>query len=154
APTKANIERQLGLVLSLAAENDLVVVAFAGHGVHLDGASYLCPVDGQLDRAAETLVPMEVVYSQLERSKASFKLLILDACRNDPRPPGRRALDDKPDASGLATTFVHPPRGILVLSSCAPGQYSFEDRALKHGVFTNYLLEGLAGSADANHNGR
>ena len=151
-PNKVNIQKQLETVLSLAAPEDLVMVAFAGHGVHIDGVSYLCPSEAMLERPTETLVSMETIYSQLEHCRAALKLFVVDACRNDPRPAGRRSASSKPDTRQLSATFERPPQGILVLSSCAPGQVSFEDEQMQHGVFTNYLLEGLSGKADSNGN--
>jgi uncharacterized caspase-like protein len=40
----------------------------------------------------------------------------------------------------------------LTLSSCAPGQISWEDEKLGDGVFTHFLLEGLAGKAERSKN--
>lgn len=44
-PLKRNIEKQLSLVLGLVQEDDLLLLAFSGHGVHFGGTSYLCPAD-------------------------------------------------------------------------------------------------------------
>ena len=38
----------------------------------------------------------------------------------------------------------------MLLSSCKPGQISMEDKEFGHGVFMHFVLEGLAGKADAN----
>jgi len=40
-PNRANIQRQIASVLQVADEDDLVLVSFSGHGVHLDGKSGL-----------------------------------------------------------------------------------------------------------------
>jgi len=151
-PSRGNIERELELVLSLAGKNDLVLVAFSGHGMHLDGTSYLCPTESRVSRPQETMVSMENVYKQLNASKASLKLLVVDACRNDPRPRGQKSANPKEDNRKLNQTFERPPRGILVLTSCGAGQISYEDEKLQRGVFMNYVLEGLSGKADQNRN--
>src|SRR5262249_14598387 len=44
--------------------------------------------------------------------------------------------------------------GIILLTSCKPGQKSLEDPDLGHGVFMHFLLEGLAGAADIDNNGQ
>jgi TPR repeat protein len=41
-----------------------------------------------------------------------------------------------------------PPRGVAALFSCAPGQRAFESDQFKHGVFFNFVIEGLRGKAD------
>jgi len=155
-PSKSNIEKQLELRLQLANENDLVVVAFSGHGVHVDGKSYLCPSDARLD-ANDSLISIDDVYAQMEACRATRKLLIIDACRNEPIVRGFRAgrlADD------LAIEVQAPPKGLVVLSSCEAKQFSAEDAKLKHGVFMYYVMEGLKGAADSdtevggNANGR
>src|SRR5690606_3345840 len=76
----------------LVEKGDLVVVAFSGHGVHLDGTSYLCPTDTDLEQPS-TLISVERIYKQLELSGASVKLVIVDACRNDPRRRGSKGFE-------------------------------------------------------------
>ena len=153
-PLKANIERQLGLVLDLVESEDLVVVGFSGHGVHLDGKSFLCPTESRL-RDPSTLVSLDAVYERLQKCAAAMKLLFVDACRNDPRLEGQRSVDlSPPDAKRFAASLERPPEGILLLASCAAGQVSMEEKDFGHGVFMHYVIEGLQGKADADHNGR
>jgi len=165
-PYKSNIDTMLELLLGtfdesgsrlkrqgLVSPDDLVVVAFSGHGVHLDGASYFCPIDARLDRPS-SLVSLDRLYRLLSLSPAGVKLLLVDACRNDPRPGGTRELKATAETAGFAGSLEKPPKGVLVLSSCAPGQVSVEDKDLEHGVFMNYLLEGLAGEADRREGNR
>jgi sulfatase modifying factor 1 len=155
-PLKNNIDESFRLVLGLVEPNDLLVVAFSGHGVHLDGKSYLCPQDAKLDDP-QTLVSVDGVYEMLEKCPASLKLLIVDACRNDPRPATGRSLtpeDAKAFVGEFASSLEAPPHGILQLTSCAPGEIAQEDEELKHGVFMHFVLSGLTGQADADGNGR
>ena len=147
-PFKANIERQLKLVLSGAEKGDLVVVSFSGHGVHIGGKSYLCPSEALEDNVEKTMISVDDVYRRLHTCRAAFKLLLVDACRNDPRLSGSRNAAHARNVRGLAETLKKPPAGIMVLASCAPGQLSWEDEKLGHGVFMHYVLEGLAGKAD------
>ena len=147
-PFKANIERQLDLVLGLVGPDDLVVVAFSGHGVFIDGSSYLCPAEARLEDPQATMISVEKIYDRLAKCPASFKLLMVDACRNDPRA-GRKSLQPAKSASAFAGSLERPPEGILLLASCAPGQISMEDKQFGHGVFMEYVLEGPRGKADA-----
>jgi len=131
------------------------VVAFSGHGVHLDGKSYLCPAEAQLSRPKETMVSLETVYDSLRTSKASLKVLLVDACRNDPRRGGSKSLKPTTETKQFAASLERPPTGILLMASCAPGQISMEEKSLGggHGVFMNYVLQGLRGDADADRSG-
>jgi len=152
-PFKANIERQLEIVLGNANKEDIVVVAFSGHGVHTEGESYLCSSEAKLDEPQGTMVSLNTVYARLKRSKAKFKLLLVDACRKDPTPEGQKSALSLDSNKELGIDIQEPPTGILSLTSCAEGQISMEDKKLGHGVFMHFLLEGLAGEADREENG-
>ena len=84
------------------------------------------------------------VFELLEKSKARRKLFIVDACRDEHSFGGGKAL-------GSARTLTNPidsdSHDFVMLASCSPRQQSWEDRGLKHGVFTFYLAEGLSGAA-------
>lgn len=153
-PSQRNIERQLNLVLNLADADDLVIVGFSGHGVHLDGKSFLCPGDCTLDDPA-TLIGVDGVYDRLQKCAAQFKLVVVDACRNDPRPGGARSMTSTDGTRALARSLqdLKLPEGVVLLNSCAPGEVSWEDPDFGHGVFMNYVLEGLQGAADAGGDG-
>lgn len=150
-PFKSNIERELAQVLSLLEQNDLLLLGFSGHGVHFDGRSYLCPEDATLEDP-RSLISLDDVHEQLNRCRARMKLMLVDACRNDPRPAGRRGA--MRDTGMRAFLETGPPPGILRLNSCAEGQFSMEETDFGHGVFMHFVLEGLAGKADADGNGR
>lgn len=155
-PSKSNIDKQLELRLQLANEEDVVVMAFSGHGLLIDGKSYLCPSDSRLD-TVESLISIDHVYAQLEKCRASQKVLIIDACRNEPIVRGFKS---GKLADDLSIEVQAPPKGLIVLSSCEPKQFSAEDAKLKHGVFMYYIMQGLKGLADTdtqiggNSNGR
>jgi len=154
-PNKSNIVTQLKLLLESVEKNDLVVVAFSGHGVHIQGKSYLCPYDAQLDRATDTMIALDDVYDLLQKSPAQQKVLIVDACRNDPTPSGTRA----PSGIGETNDFTKalndaaPPQGTVIFNSCAPNQFSVEDPDFQSGVFMHYVIAGLGGEADKSKDG-
>jgi uncharacterized caspase-like protein len=149
-PSKANIEGQLALRLGLANEEDLVLVAFSGHGVQLEGASYVCPSDTNITQLRGTMVSLDAIYQALEACRARQKVLLVDACRNEPLLKGIKA---PTDLKGFAADLSEPPKGLRVLASCEAGQWSAEDPKLKHGVFMYYVTEGLEGHADREYAG-
>jgi TPR repeat protein len=153
-PSQGNIERHVELVLNLADADDLVVIGFSGHGVHLGGKSYLCPSDGTLDDP-KSLVSIDDLYEQLKGCAAQFKLVLVDACRNDPRPGGTRSMTATEGTRALARTLqeLKLPEGVVLLNSCAPGEVSWEDEQFGHGVFMHYVLDGLRGAADTGNDG-
>ena len=151
-PFRENIEKQLELVLGMASRGDLVIVGFSGHGVQIEDKSYLCPADARLERLEATSISMESVYNRLAKSRATLKLFLVDACRNDLVPAGRRSVALTRSLGEFASMREKPPEGIMLLASCGPSQVSMEDADFKHGVFMHYLLEGLQGQA-ANSDG-
>ncbi len=148
-PNRRNIQREIAAVLKVAEKDDLVLISFSGHGMHIDGKSYFCPSDASADSPETTMVPLDLIYRQLEQSAAVQKVLLVDACRDDPRPEGRRSAqaDYQKSLEKLGAQLRRPPEGTVVLSSSAPGQISWEDSKLGHGVFLYYVLEGLDGKA-------
>lgn len=152
-PTKANIESHLKLVLELVNPGDLLLVGFSGHGVELNGKSYLCPADARLE-APDSLISLDTVYGSLDRSAAALKLFLVDACRDDPHRGGERTFRPTQETRAFAQSLEQPPKGILLLTSCGPGEVAREDPEFRHGVFMHFLLEGLRGAADANRNGK
>jgi len=153
-PLKGNIEDAIRDVLRAAGKGDLVLVSFSGHGVHLDGKTFLCPTGAKLARPDETMIALADVYRDLDASRASRKLLWVDACRDDPRPKGSKsAAAHAKSVAGVVASLKAPPEGILTLASCKAGQVSWEERTFGHGLFMHYLLEGLAGKADQEERG-
>ena len=146
-PIKANIERQLKVVLGLAEAGDMVLVSFSGHGMHPSGQTYLCPTEADETNPTGTMIALNFFYDQLSRCAATQKMFWVDACRNDPRRSGGRSVNTK-ELSGITKDLASPPEGLLVLASCKEGQISWEDDKFQHGVFMHYLLEGLTGKAD------
>ena len=140
-PTKANIEGRLKAVLGGCKRGDLVLVAFAGHGLQFEGDkdAYFCPADAKpFKKSADTLVSLKAVYEALDESGAGMKVLLVDACRDDPAA-GRGGIG--------ADNAPRPPQGVAAIFSCKAGQRAFEHESLKHGVFFHHVLTGLSGEA-------
>ena len=166
-PAKANIEACLDQLLGVVDDagnrlaagqvgaDDVLVVAFSGHGLQLGDTSYFCPVDADPARPAETLVSLERIFVHLERCPAKTKLLLVDACRNVPsdvamtpleNPPQAGASRD-PSAGSIAAALQQNRKGVIALSSCLPGQVSVEESSFEHGVVMGFVLEALGGWA-------
>ncbi|MFO0809663.1 MAG: family 16 glycoside hydrolase [Gemmataceae bacterium] len=146
-PTTDNIHAQIKGILD-CGPNDTVVLGFAGHGVQYAGEdqNYFCPANTKLsDR--KTLVPLRDVYSQMKASPALTKLLLADCCRNDPQSDFSRSRQEVKLQSLSRPQSAAPPKGVAALFSCTAGQKAFEDPDLKHGVFFNFVVEGLKGKA-------
>ena len=81
----ASMNEALRLFARDSAGADVALVFYAGHGLEVDGVNYLVPVDARLER--DTDVEYEAL--ALDRvlratSGASLRVVILDACRDNP----------------------------------------------------------------------
>jgi hypothetical protein len=130
-------------VLQKCRKGDTILLAFAGHGLQFEGQKdgYFCPNDARpFAEKTDSLISLGKIYAELDASFAAVKIMLVDACRNDPLVPrGSRGVD--------ADTAPPPPRGVAALFSCSAGQTAIEDSKLQHGVFFYYVLQGLMGAA-------
>lgn len=161
-PDKKKIVNQIALMLDSAEPGDLVLLAFSGHGVQIQGKSYFAPYEGEApksdsdadtQRALKTLISVDWVYEMLRASRASIKLLLADACQNRLFEGEQRSAEKNIVVQDIGRSLEAAPEGILLMTACAAGEYSHESSSLNHGVFSYYLLEALEGKADYNHDG-
>jgi len=148
-PICANIRAKLKLWLEDRNANDTMIVALAGHGVQFAGDEehYFCPADAKLNDRKNTLLAISEVYAALKECKAGFKLLLVDACRNDPQSAVSRS---RPEVklNSVTRSIEAPPGGVAALFSCSKGQKAYELEQYKHGIFFHFVIEGLRGAAD------
>jgi uncharacterized caspase-like protein len=149
-PTKANIERQLLRLLKLVQPVDSVLIMFSGHGIAISGKSYLCPLDTRLDRL-DSLISIETICQQLDRSPANVRLCLFNACRIEAGQARRRPSVKRSALEQFYRSQDQIPGGVILLSSCDAGEVSVEVKQLGHALFIHHVLEGIAGQADLNH---
>jgi hypothetical protein len=159
-----SIRKALGTHLrSLAGENDLVIIFFAGHGsterdpksMDQDGLEkYLLPHDTEPNDLYSSAIPMREIAYIFERIRSERLVFIADACYSG--ASGGRTVNVTGMRSGLHDGFldrIAGGKGKVILSASAANEVSVEKDEFKHGVFTYYLLEGLNGGADADGDG-
>lgn len=84
--SKRDFDRVLADFSRSAAEADIALVFYAGHGVEVDGINYLVPTGAKLVAPAEvpaTAVSATAVLRALSPARR-LKILVLDACRDNP----------------------------------------------------------------------
>ena len=68
-----------------SAGADVSLVFYAGHGLEMDGVNYLVPIDAQLERDTDVRFEAVELDDVLAATVgASLRIVILDACRNNP----------------------------------------------------------------------
>ena len=87
-----------------AAKSDWAVVYFAGHGIEFDGSNYLVPVDVRYERDDD--IPKEsIALDQVLNAvggAGKLRLVILDACRENPFVADMKRSDASTVGRGLA----------------------------------------------------
>ena len=115
----------------------VALVFYAGHGLQIDGENFLVPVD--IDPKREADIPIQAVrlndiLNTLTSVPSKMRILMLDACRNNPFPElktaggGLAIVDAKVGAPGTFLSF-----------STSPGAVA-EDGSGSNSPYTNALL--------------
>jgi uncharacterized caspase-like protein len=159
--TTQNIRHALFTFLTAAAPQDTVVIYIAGHGApdpHDPRNLYLLTADSKLDDMGGTAFPMWQMQDVFERIlKAKRVITIADTCRSFGFT-GARPEDGGSTGINLVNQYMAKyaaagQRAVITASDIS--ESSFEDVRWGngHGVFTYFLLKGLQGAADKNHDG-
>src|SRR5215468_5056679 len=89
----------------ITAENaDIAVVYYAGHGIEISGTNYLIPVDAKLSRdydVDDEAVALDRIIWALQPVRR-LRLILLDACRDNPFASRLRSAGRTPSRGGLA----------------------------------------------------
>ncbi len=117
------------------------VFYYAGHGVQIDGRNYLLPVDvspREEDEVKDESVDLDDLFvSRVDRARGSARIVILDACRDNPfaNKTGGKTRSLKA-AGGLAEMSS---RGTLVAFASGPGAVAEDGPTGSHSVYTKHL---------------
>ncbi|WP_201799733.1 caspase family protein [Myxococcus xanthus] len=132
------MDRKLKEFKALLDSNDVGLFFFAGHGVQIEGSNYLLAVDTELSdetEAKHSSLSLDRVIGFMEKSTVATKIIILDACRNN---PWERAWHRAPTARGLAP--VYAPKGTIIGFATSPGQTASDGKG-RNGTYTSALLQ-------------
>src|SRR5689334_19647740 len=115
--------------------NSVAMVYYAGHGVQLAGENYLVPVDANVstpnDLTSNSLRLVDLM-ATLESIPSRLRIVLLDACRNNPFP----GVND----AGRGLAIVDAPNGSIVGYSTAPGTEAL-DGSGEHSPYLASFLE-------------
>jgi len=144
---------------SLSRNYDVALVYYAGHGIQIAKENYIVPVDFDVNNLKTDIMKNVVNIRELVSEKISSptKLLILDACRDDPlignSVKGRglkfekglasMELDNKDDKKNVQSN------GTLIAFSTKDG-FVAEDGTGNHSPYTEAFLRYVTDKADIN----
>lgn len=117
---------------------DVSLFFYAGHGLEVDGTNYLVPVDADIQShldVKQKCIPLSGVSNTMEfANDEGLNMIILDACRNNPFPAGKRG------GTGLAR--INAPSGTLIAYATDPGSVA-SDGDGTNGLYTGELIKQL-----------
>lgn len=136
--THKNMDRKLKEFKKLLESNEIGLFFFAGHGMQIDGHNYLLATD--TDNTDETEVKhsslsLDKVIEVMEKSSAATKIIILDACRDN---PWERTWNRTAATRGLAS--VYAPKGTIIGFATSPGELASDGKG-RNGTYTAALLQ-------------
>jgi len=127
---------------------DVALFYYAGHGIAVNGANYLLPVDADLKSEMDVKLGAAInIDLTLEQTMgdAKVKLVFLDACRDNPFAAKIRSAKATRSVSvqtGLAE--MKSGEGTLLAFATGPGQTALDGEAGTNSPFTRALLANIA----------
>lgn len=131
--------KEFGLKLK---KSDVGLFYYAGHGVQIDSANYLLPVDlkgsdlQDADDLRHSAFPLNELMDRM-RDASTNNIIILDACRDNP------FLAKLSRSASRGLTKVNTPASTSILYSTDPGNTASDGVSGDNGVFTNRLVESI-----------
>lgn len=133
-PTAANIHTQIVQTCQRVKPDDVLLCFFSGYGLN-QGKDYLLPIEADPRSVATTAIAVEALLQALQTAATKNIVLMLDANRSQ--------LGLEQGGFGEETARLAEERGIAVLLSCRPQQFSHEPLTLRQGIFTTALVAAL-----------
>lgn len=117
--------------------NTVSLFYYSGHGMQIDGVNYLVPTDANLEIKADVddqCMNMDFVMRAMDETDNPLKIVILDACRNNPFRSFSRSGEQ-----GLS--MVDAPKGTYIVFATKPGSVASDGTGGRNGLFTSKLLQ-------------
>jgi hypothetical protein len=146
---KATFDNDIPYYIKTLSPDYQFIFYYAGHGFYQDGHNKLTCWDSHAFNLTGTCVSIkDFLLDPLQESGCAQSLIFLDCCSSFLKDglKSRDVLSDLDD--GEFGNFVTPANYHAVFMSCSPGEKSYPDDTLKHGIWTWHLTEALSGNAE------
>ncbi|MCR5315407.1 MAG: caspase family protein [Bacteroidaceae bacterium] len=124
------------------AENyDVALFYYSGHGIQSKGANYILPIDVSgltAENVQRKCVDMQEVLNAMDDSQCKLKIVVLDACRDDPFTKSWHR------SAGIARglSIMSAPEGTIISYATAPGKTA-NDGTGRNSPYTEAFLKSL-----------
>jgi len=145
--TITTLENELPYFLRQLTKDSRFYFYYAGHGFYQKGVNKLTCWDSYPSNLDGTSVSLrKILFKPLEESDCNQSLVFLDTCATE--------LTSNVDARDLISSFnyadleefLRTEKYHAVFMSCSPGEKSFPNSILKHGIWTWHLIQALKGN--------
>jgi tetratricopeptide (TPR) repeat protein len=162
-----NIRRAFTDLRRNTEPDDLIAIYFAGHGspdtygIGSSGNSemtwkYLVPADAERDYLEDTAFPLTALQKNFDDYVAEHVVVFLDSCYSGSDEEDGRGFSDvgaRAVMSDVMLDDLASEKGRAILAACEANELAYEHEDLGHGLFTHFLLKGLAGEASPTGHG-
>jgi uncharacterized caspase-like protein len=140
----SDMRRAVRAFAETAADADMAVVYYAGHGIEVDGVNYLIPADAKLISdfdVEDEAIPLDRILQAINPARR-LHLVILDACRDNPfSEKMKRSVATRSIGRGLAKIEPATPDTLIAFAARAGAVASDGDG--EHSPFSTALLRQL-----------
>jgi hypothetical protein len=140
-----DFKRAVREFLITAESADIAVVYYAGHGIEIGGTNYLVPVDAKLGRdydVEDEAVSLDRIIWALQPVRR-LRLILLDACRDNPFPAKLRSAGIRATVSGGLAKIEDVSADTLVAYAAKAGSISYDGDGI-NSPYATALLRHLA----------
>ena len=125
--------------LKLMGPSTTALFYYAGHASEVDGINYLYPINSVINNKYDLnikAINMNKIMSALEHNIQAVKIIILDACRDNPFITFQRS-----PSIGLAN--MNGPSGTIISYSTSPGEVALDGEVGGYGIYTGNLISSM-----------
>jgi hypothetical protein len=154
-PEKHDVEEAIYQLFAHRQKEDLLLFYFSGHGIKDEtGKLYLSlPTTRKNQNGSlikHTAIPATVLHENMNDSRSTCQVLILDCCFSGAFAKGLTIKDD--GSIDISTQLGGKGRAIFTSSNST--EYSFQYEGFKLSLYTHFFVEGLeTGAADLDNDG-
>lgn len=139
--------------LSKVHKDDLVVIAFSGHGSE---THELIPYDSDPEDLENTAIPLDVLTELFSKIPSKNLICILDCCFSGGAGAKVLKVEAKPRAFASAENLLAQlsGEGRLIFTASAATEPAWETAQSGHGLLTYHLLHALQGAEEVRQSGK
>jgi replicative superfamily II helicase len=139
--------------LSTCSADDVVIVAFSGHG---SPTHQLITHDADIRDLDKTAIPLGELTEWFSKIPAKRLVCVLDCCFAGGMGAKVLVLDTAPRGLESAEKFLNGMSGDgrLILTAATATEEAFESGRVGHGLLTHFLMQALQGAEEVRESGR